>query len=39
VSEQNLLNDAESGAVHHPGIDILFGDLQDGVYRPCATLN
>ena len=39
VSEQNLLNDAEHGPVGHPGIDMLFGALEDGVYEPRATLN
>jgi len=39
VSEQNLLNDAEHGPVGHPGVEFLFGELEDGVYRPRAILN
>jgi heat shock protein HspQ len=37
VSEQNLLPDTSGEPVGHPQIAQLFGDLQDGRYRPRQT--
>ena len=34
VSEQNLEADSAGGPVGHPQISQLFGDLEDGRYRP-----
>jgi heat shock protein HspQ len=34
VSEQNLEADSVGGPVGHPQISQLFGDLEDGRYRP-----
>ncbi len=34
VSEQNLLPDPAGGPVEHPQLHELFGDLEDGRYRP-----
>ena len=33
VSQQNLVSDATSGPVDHPGINDLFDDFADGRYR------
>ncbi len=33
VSEQNLLPDSEGGAVRHPLVVELFGELRDGFYE------
>lgn len=33
VSQQNLTEDGESGAVEHPSVDELFDDFEGGKYR------
>ena len=38
VSEQNLLADPKGGPVEHPQIRELFGDLDNGQYRPKAMM-
>ena len=37
VSEQNLLPDAENGAVKHPMVRQVFGEIVDGCYQPKAS--
>ena len=34
VSEQNLVPDSDGGPVGHPQIPQLFGELEDGRYKP-----
>ncbi len=39
VSEQNLVPDATGEPVHHPDMDGLFGEIEDGAYRVQMQLN
>lgn len=39
VSEQNLLNDSESGPVEHPEVAEMFGAMQNGCYSASAQMN
>ena len=39
VAERNLEADVDLGAIRHPLLDTLFGDLQGGAYEPRRTLH
>lgn len=39
VSEQNLIEDGESGPIDHPDVEEMFGEMQNGRYSVVAQMN